>query len=331
MKTARLFLFISCIVLILTWNGAAARAQSFYEVEGVVYGPGNTTLSGVALFLEDQTRARVGQSITDHDGRYRFSRVGAGVYYIVAKPNDRQLQSAVHRIELINTARLGSNSSVERVDINLVALPRRTASAPGATVFAQDVPPAAETEYERAMESLAKKNNEQAVKHLNRALQISPDYFLASQQLGLLHVEVEQYRQAIAPLVKAIEINPKAAPSYLALGIASVKLGRPDLALDALQRARRLDEKSFRVHYFLGLALLDLDRLDEAEVSLKESYRLGGASKAASARLYLASIYSKRERHREAVAELEGYLRDNPKAGNAASVREAINKLKPKL
>jgi tetratricopeptide (TPR) repeat protein len=333
MRIAQRPLLTTCFVILCLWGGtAAALAQSFYEVQGVIYAPGMQPVGRVAVFLEDQTRARVGQSITDADGRYQFSRVVAGVYYIVVKPNDNQLQSTAYRIELINSARAGTSSSVERADITLSAVARKVESLPtAATVFAQDVPPAAEEEYKSAMENLAKKNNEQAIEQLKRALQIFPNYFLASQQLGLTYVEGEKYQQAISPLVKAIEVNPKATPAYTALGIASVNLGRPDLAEDALLRARGLDNKSFRVHFYLGLALIDLNRLDEAEKSLKEALRLGGVGKSTSARLYLASIYSKRGQNRQAIDELEAYLRENPKAANAAGVQGAIVKLKSKL
>jgi tetratricopeptide (TPR) repeat protein len=329
MKSVNPLLFASLCALLLASSCMHAQAQTFYEVEGIVYGPNTSPVSGVAVFLEDQTRSRIGQAITDSDGRYRFSRVVAGVYHIVVKPNDRQLQSAIHRLELISTAGLGSNTSMERLDINLVALPRPADAAPR-TLFAQDVPPSAAAEYGRATDSLAKKNNELAISQLHAALKIFPNYFMAAQQLGLLYVENEEYQKAIGPLVKAIEVNANAGPSYLALGIASLRLGRPDLALDALERARRVNQKSFRVHFFLGLALLDLNRLDEAERALKESYSLGGASKVASARLHLASIYSKQGKTSEAITELEAYLRDHPKAANAASVREAISKLKTK-
>jgi len=140
-------------------------------------------------------------------------------------------------------------------------MPRRVGAA-SVTFFAQEVPPAATVEYERAMESIAKKDNEMAIKRLNEAIKIFPNYFLASQQLGLLLVESEQYQKAISFLVKAVEINPKAGASYLALGIASLKLGRADLAIDALQRARRLDDKSFRA------GVLELGRLEEVAARL---------------------------------------------------------------
>ena len=325
-RLAAALLVLACAPCLTALTG---RAQSFYEVEGVVYSPGSQPLAGVLVLLEDVTRVRVGQAITGSDGRYRFSRVVAGTYFVVVRPTDRQLQPVVHRLELINSARAGSATSGERLDIHLNAVPRRATTA-GGVVFAQDVPADAAAEYERAMESLGKKERARAAEQLKRALKIFPNYFDASQQLGLLYVEGEEYQQAMAPLVKAVEINPKAAQSYLGLGIASVNLGRPDLALDPLERARKLDAKSYRVHFYLGLALTDLNRLDEAIDALREAQRLGASAKFGAARLYLASVYTKRGQHREAATELEAYLTENPNAANAANVREAIKKLKAK-
>lgn len=305
-----------------------ARAQSFYEVEGVVYGPDSAPLSGMVVFLEDVTRVRLGQAITGTDGRYRFSRVAAGTYFIVVRPTDKHLQPAVYRVELINSAgTAGAVSSSERVDIMIGEVPRRAPATAGA-VFAQDVPAEAETEYERAMHSLGKKDRDRAREQLKRALKIFPNYFAASQQLGLLYVEAEQFQEAMPPLVKAVEINPKAGPSYLGLGISAAKLGRPDLAVEALEHARKLDAKSYRVHFYLGLAQMDLDRLDDAVASLKEAQRLGVPAKFSAPRLYLASVYTKRGQRNEAAAELEAYLAENPQVPNAANVREAIRKLK---
>ena len=330
MRKSHLLIVSAVCSMIVALTAVHTQAQTFYEIEGVVEGPDSTPITGVAVFLEDLTRARVGQAITSGDGRFRFNRVVAGTYYIVAKPNNTEFRTAVRRVELLETTRVGSSTSSERVDITLEAMPRRREPVTG-TVFVQDVPPEAQAKFERALERLAKKNNEQAIRDLNDALEVFPNYFMAAQQLGLLYVEIEDYQKAIPPLVKAIEVNDKAGSAYLALGISSLNLGRPDLALDALQRARPFEEKSFRVHFYLGLTLLELNRLDDAETALKLSYQLGGTQKAASANLYLASIYTKRNQNREAINALETYLRDSPKAANAARVKEAITNLKSKL
>ena len=129
---------------------------------------------------------------------------------------------------------------------------------------------------------------------------------------------------------KALGINSKAAPSHLGLGIAYLNLNHPKEAIDELNKARDLDAKSFRAYFYLGIAMLNLGELDQAERSLKEAYTLGG-SRAQASHLYLASIYSTRKQYKQAIDELEAYLRDNPKAANAANVQETIRKLKAKL
>jgi outer membrane protein assembly factor BamD (BamD/ComL family) len=64
---------------------------------------------------------------------------------------------------------------------------------------------------------------------------------------------------------------------------------------------------------------------------LKEAYSIGGPNQARTAHLYLASIYSTRKEYRKAIAELETYLHENPKAPNASQIQEAITKMKAKL
>jgi len=79
------------------------------------------------------------------------------------------------------------------------------------------------------------------------------------------------------------------------------------------------------------MALINTGKLDEAEKSLKEAYSIGGPIQARTAHLYLASIYSTRKEYQKAIAELETYLRENPKAPNASKIQEAITKMKAKL
>ena len=330
MMKLRLIILSALCIAVFALIPVYIQAQTFYEIEGVVEGTDSVPMTGVAIFLEDVTRARVGQAITSGDGRYRFNRIVAGTYYIVAKPHGSEYRTAVRRVELIETTRVGTSNSSERVDITLESMPRRSELVTG-TVYVQDVPAEASAKFERALDKLAQKNSAQAIRDLTDALAIFPNYFMASQQLGFIYLETEEYQKAIPHLVKAIEVNSKAGAAYLALGIASFNLGRADLALDALQRARPLEEKSYRVYLYTGLALIELNRLDEAETALRQAYQLGGPQKAASSHLYLASIYTKRGKTREAINELESYLKVSPKAANAAKVKEAINNLKAKL
>lgn len=323
------------LVLVSAWFAAAvceaAFAQTMYEIEGVIYSPGSKPVANVIVTLENHSRAQIGQDITNSDGRYRFSGIVAGEYYISVKPDENVFQPILQRIELINTTRGGSSFSMERVDFSLRPSTRRGDALVPGTFFAQTVPPEAEKEYMNAITSLTKGDKDRATTLLIKAIQVFPNYFLALQELGLVYVENQRYQEAIEPFTKAIQVNSKAAHSHLGLGIVYVNLDRTKEAIQELKSALSFDAKLFRAHLYLGMALIDTGDLEGAEKSLKQAYTLGGPIQARAAHLYLASVYSSRKQYREAIKELETYLRDNPNAANAAKIKEAIQKLKAKL
>src|SRR5437870_18859 len=292
MKSLPRFLFT--FGLSLCFIGGQALAQTRYEIEGVIYGPGTKPVGNVTIALETRTRAQIALTFSDNDGRYHFSGVDAGVYYLVVKPDGTQFQQSMQRVELIDTGRGGSNMSSEKVDFMLRPAQRKDAAS--GIIFIQDVPTAAEKEYLEAMKFLAKSDKDVATRQLKKAIEIFPSYFLALQQLGLIYVENNDFANGIALLQKALGINSKAAPSHLGLGIAYLNLNHPKEAIDELNKARDLDAKSFRAYFYLGIAMLNLGELDQAERSLKEAYTLGG-SRAQASHLYLASIYSTRKQY----------------------------------
>jgi tetratricopeptide (TPR) repeat protein len=336
--SARTFLFtmkimrLILLVIAAAFSIGAAQtlvAQTVYDVKGRVYGPDSKPVPNVLVTLENNARAQVAQDTTNTDGRYEFSGIVAGTYYISVKPDETRFQAVFQRIELINTTIGGSGFSTETVDFSLRVV-FRPIPVPG-TVFAQTVPPDAEKEYLSAVKSLTKGDKELAAKQLARAIGIYPTYFLALQQLGALYVDQTRYEQAIEPLKKAVQVNSKAPQAHLGLGIAYLNLDRPKQSIDELRAAISLDAKLFTVHLYLGMALIAVGDLNAAEKSLKEALAQGGSIPARAAHLYLASIYNTRKQYRLAVDEMETYLRENPKAINAANIQEAIKKLKAKL
>jgi predicted Zn-dependent protease len=282
------------------------------------------------MTLQNHTGAQVDQDITKNDGRYRFSGVVAGVYYISVRAAEPDIQPQLQRIELINSGVNVTNFSKERFDFTLKKTSNANAPTVVGTVFAQAVPPAAEKDFNSAVNSISKDDKDEAIRKLKTALEIFPQYFLALQRLGLLYVETEKDQQAIEPLQKAIAINPKSAQSHLGLGMAYVNLDRVNEGVSELNTTIGLDSRLFNAHLYLGIALRTIGKLEEAEKSFKEASAVGGVQ-ARAAHLYLASIYDKRKEFQKAIEELEAYLRENPKAPNAAKIREAISKLKSKL
>jgi Flp pilus assembly protein TadD len=317
--------------LILVAGASRAQGQTVYEIEGTVYGPDSKVMANVIMTLQNHAGAQVDQDVTKSDGRYRFSGVVAGVYYISVKASEPGIQPQLHKIELINSGVNISNFSKEHFDFNLKRVPGSDTPPVVGIVFAQEIPPEAKKEFQNAVSSISKGDKEEAISRLRKALEIFPSYFLALQQLGLLYVETERDQQAIEPLRKAIEVNPKGAQSHLGLGMAYLNLDRPNDAITELNTALSLDSRLVNAHLYLGIALTTMGKLDDAERSFKEAYVIGGPTQGRAAHLYLASIYDKRKEYQKAIAELEAYLRENPKAANAEKIREAVKKLKSKL
>ena len=323
-----LFVFAA---LFFAWGSETIVAQTVYEIDGAVYGPDSKALANVVMTLQNHARAQIDQDITKSDGRYRFSGVVAGEYYISVKPDETRYQQVLQRVELINTAVGVTNFSTERVDFSLKPAPRLDNSTVVGTIFAQTIPPDAEKEYLSAIKSLSKGDKDEAIIKLREATEVFPTYFLALQQLGLLYVDKERDQEAIEPLRKAIQVNSKGAQSHLGLGMAYVNLDRLKEAIEELKIALTFDPRLFRAHLYLGMAQIGTGNLDEAEKSLKQAYTIGGPNQARATHLYLASIYNTRKQYRKAINELETYLRENPKAANASRIQEAIARLKAKV
>ena len=285
MKT-KCSVFFWFAALFFVWGSEAIVAQTVYEIEGAVYGPDSNALANVVMTLENHARAQIDQDITKSDGRYRFSGIVAGVYYISVKPDETKFQQVLQRVELINTAVGVTNFSTERFDFSLKL--RSDNSTVVGTIFAQAVSPDAEKEYVSAIKSLSKGDKDEAIIRLKKAIEVFPTYFLALQQLGLLYIDKEKDQQAIEPLWKAIRVNSKGAESHLGLGMAYVNLDRLKEAIEELNSALTLDPKLFRAHLYLGMALIGTGNLDEAEKSLKQAYKIGGPNQARAT--HLASI-----------------------------------------
>ncbi len=324
----RVFQLFTALCLLFVAAGLN-QAQTVYEVEGTVYGPDGKAIPNVTMSLQNHAGVQIDQDITRSDGRYRFAGVVAGTYYLSLKPAEMTLQPLVQKIELINSGASITNFSRERFDFSLKSI-SNPATVPG-TVFAQSVPPEAEKLYVAALSAISKADKNAAVTSLKKALQIFPTYFSALEQLGLLYIELEKDEQSIEPLTKAIHVNSRAARSHLGLGMAYVNLDKLEQAVPELNAAIALDARLFRAHLFLGMSFITLGKLNEAEKSLKDAYAIGGPKQASSAHLYLSSIYNIRKEYKKAISELEAYLKESPKAPNAARIQEAITKLKAKL
>src|SRR6266581_274840 len=132
--------------------------------------------------------------------------------------------------------------------------------------------------------------------------------------------------------------------AYNEMGVQYMKLNDLQKSDEALQKALKIDAKAFMPLMNRGIVLVMLRRyadaepllreavaylgnFDEAEKELSAAVKLGGDEMKEAHRL-LAIIYSNRGDKKQAIVELETYLRLAPTTPDAEQLRKVILKLK---
>ncbi len=98
-----------------------------------------------------------------------------------------------------------------------------------------------------------------------------------------------------------------------------------------LEKAVLADESAAMPHMYLGIALLGLDYPEYAEKEFLKALSLKDDEKLAQAHRYLGGIYWRKGNYKQAIDELEKYLKFAPKAPDAEKVRATIEQLRAKL
>ena len=90
--------------------------------------------------------------------------------------------------------------------------------------------------------------------HLERAVEMSPNYVLAHINLGLLSLDEGQAEEGLARLRGVTRMAPDWPEAHYWLSVALDRVGEPDEALAAAERAAALDSANLQYRYRLALA-----------------------------------------------------------------------------
>jgi Flp pilus assembly protein TadD/DNA-binding CsgD family transcriptional regulator len=129
--------------------------------------------------------------------------------------------------------------------------------------------------------SIARQENriDDAVRELEQALRIKPDYPDALAELGQCRLLERDYAKAENLFRRALELDPESAEAHIHLGAALHQRGERAGAEAAFRRAAALAPDSFSAHFNLGTALRSLGNLAGAEAAFRRAAeRLGEAA-----------------------------------------------------
>ena len=158
--------------------------------------------------------------------------------------------------------------------------------------------------------SIHRQNPATARPYLEEAVRLQPeraDYLL---QLGVCHLELDDYRRAEAALRRGLEVKPGDRDLLNNLSIVLTLEERYEEAESTLAEILAADPGFAEAHNNLALCLLYQNRYDEAELQVRKALELEPGLR--DARLTLSSLFVDTERFAEASVILKDLLDENP-------------------
>jgi Flp pilus assembly protein TadD len=239
---------------------------------------------------------------TDSRGRFLITRsqgLQPNAAYTVTVPSDGRIYDTT--IQSFKFYQVG------HITIFLRPLENTVAKAASVDVAELDVkvPKAAQESYEIAMRSLEEGKRDEAIKELNRAIEIYPEYFRALNDLGVILMQLGRNDEAAAVFERAIKVAPRVYHPRLNLAIIRTRQGRYKEAVESLERLYKDKPALIEVRAPLADALMALNRLDEAETHLRAvlAEKLPKTAEG-NVRYLLGLLLNRKQRYEEAAQEL---------------------------
>jgi tetratricopeptide (TPR) repeat protein len=150
----------------------------------------------------------------------------------------------------------------------------------------------------------------EATQCFQEALRLSPDHFIALENLGNAYRQLKKWNDAGIALERAVTLNPDDAEANYSLGMVFAQLGDTQRAYDYLQRTLKLRPGYPEALNNLGVLYLRTHRRDDAVASFEECIRVAPAFD--QSYLNLAKVYSIEGDPQKARAVLLDLLRQHP-------------------
>jgi Tfp pilus assembly protein PilF len=307
-----------------------------HEIRGRVYFPDGTTLdSSIDIELQSTTYATL-KVTTDAGGSYSFTNLGPGVYSVVANAGDQYeifRETVVIDPEIQTTMRVIPRTRVFTIPVYLQV---RRASGPRdktGVINAKwsEVPKEAVHHYEKGKSLALDKQLDKAETEFRKSVELAPSFAPPYTALGKLLLTQGKVADAVSELELAVRYDPSDFDARFSYGFALMSNRAMDQAQKELNEAATLDKTAATPRYYLGLIFIQKKDLDDAQKELETAKGLVGKKTFPLLHRALGGVYVLKGMNKEAVAELEAYISQDPSAKDGERIKQTIADLKGKL
>jgi tetratricopeptide (TPR) repeat protein len=334
-------IFILISLCVLARPGVTAEYVVIPVLRGQLFADGRPVNQTIEIVLEAQDSSVVARAYTTGSAEFMFRDILLNLqqnYYLFVKEfgykelrfglnmNDFVADSAVRSIFHFAGTVMLNLESLPRGKINGKAGPKVV----DARQLKAEISEEARRQYNLGLEGIATGDSKAALGHLEKSVELAPEFYDALNRLGTEYLRVGQHREAEAILERARGINPndplpltnlgilhlqegeKLAPAAAGDGDARLGPGETSFrkALEMFEKALRLNPLAPRANFYLGNALYKLGDYESAESRLLHTLDLDG--RMYEARLVLLNIYTRQKRYEGALKQISEYLTANP-------------------
>lgn len=263
--------------------------------------------------------------VADSQGRFRFTGLSRGTYYVRVKIDG--FQEVRHRVDL--SANSIVNIILDFQEERIVKPPADFSGEERDVVDVSDVskkyPAALVEKMKTAEKDLQAGNFAKALPLMEDVVREAPEFYQAQRMLGTVYQKLGRYRDAesayrtaadlrqtsAAPLINLASLYVEEAEASTAQGSAAVR-GILNEALANLNEALKLNPDAPFAYYLLGVTYYKSAFYEDAEDNLKRALEM--APDLLDAHLALANVYVKIQEWPNAIAQLDAYIAATPKS-----------------
>ena len=323
---------LAMLTLLTVATLSVTGQQRRSSISGFVFDPDRRPLSQINVELANEYNSVIGRVRTTGSGRYFFSGLPHGRYTVRALPLGTGFDEQSVEVEIAGIGAAGQLLA-DNIQKDIYLRLRKTNDVSPfrkSVVFAQEVPPEAETLFKDGAAELERKQVEAGAEKIEQALKVFPTYYDALHRLGIVRLVQERFSDAIELFSKALQVNERSFDCWYGLARASYSARKFSEAAVAAEKATVNRPESVEAHLLFGMSLRTLKEFSRAEKALKQAEKLAGST-APDVHWQLALLYGKdQERFSDAAKQLEQFLVLSPDAPNKEDIKRLIKQFQDK-
>ena len=263
----------------------------------------------------------VARQRTGNGGRYQFTNLGNGDYYLAVELDGAEVARTTINISV---------NSVEHIkqDLEFRWKPLLAAGV-GSSADAYNRTSQNRALYQKASQEIKGKNFTEAVTTLRSLVEADPKDYVAWSDLGMVYFIQKDLEAAENSYTSAIGVKANHVAALVNLGRVRLARKNNEGAVESLEAALKADPKNAAANYFLGEAYLALKKGSKAVGYLNEALKLDPLGMA-DAHLRLGALYNVAGYKDRAAAEYERFLEKKPDYPERKKLTDYIEANKPK-